>query len=81
MFTRRRFVLAIPLLAASAPLARALAADAAQPTVEIIALPHWPVQAALKPVRDFLATTNGHVKIVELDAEAPKARSSSGRSA
>ena len=72
MLTRRSFVLAIPLFAASASFARALAADAAQPTVEIVALPHWPVQDALKPVREFLATTNGRVKVVELDAESPE---------
>ena len=71
MLTRKSFVLTIPLLAASASLAGALAAAATQPTVEIVALPHWPVQDALKPVRDFLATTNGHVKVVELDAESP----------
>jgi hypothetical protein len=49
-----------------------LAAAAAQPTVEIIALPHWPVQDALKPVRAFLATVTGRVKVVELDAESPE---------
>jgi hypothetical protein len=40
--------------------------------VEIIALPHWPVQDALKPVRAFLATATGRVKVVELDAESPE---------
>lgn len=44
---------------------------AAQPTVEIIALSHWPVQNALKPTRDFLGTLAGHVHVVELDAESP----------
>jgi hypothetical protein len=70
MLTRKGFVLAIPLLVASTSVASALAA--VQPTVEIIALPHWPVKDALKPVREFLATTNGHVKVVELDAETPE---------
>ncbi len=42
-----------------------------QPTVEIIALSHWPVQDALKPARDFLGTLAGRVQVVELDAESP----------
>jgi hypothetical protein len=45
---------------------------AAQPTVEIIALSHWPVQDALKPVREFLGTLGGRVHVVELDAESPE---------
>lgn len=59
-------------IVAIAAIALALAAEAAgTPTVEIIALPHWPVKAALKPVRAFLATLDGKVKVVELDAESP----------
>jgi len=46
-------------------------AFAAQPTVEIIALSHWPVQDALKPTRAFLGTLAGRVQVVELDAESP----------
>ncbi len=46
-------------------------AHAAQPTVEIIALTHWPVQNALKPVRAFLGTLGGQVKVVEVNAESP----------
>ena len=47
-----------------------LSAWAASPTVEIIALPHSPVQSVLKPVRDFLGTLGG-VKVIELDPESP----------
>jgi hypothetical protein len=71
MVTRRGFVLSFALYAAMASLA-AFPAAAAQPTVEIIALPHSPVQNALKPARDFLATVAADVKLVELDAESPQ---------
>jgi hypothetical protein len=69
MATRRAFIAA---LAATAAIAlRAGPALAASPTIEIIALPHSPVQNALKPVRDFLGGLGSRVKVVELDAESP----------
>jgi hypothetical protein len=69
MVTRRNFITGI---AAGAGLALLAApALAAAPAVEIIALPHWPVQNALKPVRDFLKTLGARVKVTELDAESP----------
>lgn len=40
--------------------------------VEIIALSHWPVQDALKPVRAFLGSLGSRVKVTELDAESPE---------
>ena len=43
-------------------------AHAAQPTIEIVALSHYPVRDALKPVRDFLGALGGQVKVVEIDA-------------
>jgi hypothetical protein len=70
MATRRNILAALALSAAIAALA-GVPARAAQPTVEIIALSHWPVRDALKPVRDFLGTVSGRVKIIELDAESP----------
>jgi hypothetical protein len=72
MPTRRHVILTLAAGAAAA--LTASLAFAAPPTVEIIALPHSPVQDALKPVRDFLATVSG-VKVIELDAEsAPGAK-------
>ncbi len=69
MTTRRDFF-AVVLAGMAMPLL-GQAAAATPPTVEIIALPHWPVQSALKPVRDFLASLGTQVKVVELDAESP----------
>jgi hypothetical protein len=66
----RRDVLAAVLAGAAIALLRAARA-AAPPTIEIIALSHWPVQNALKPVRDFLASLGARVKVVESDAESP----------
>ncbi len=71
MATRRKFVAGLVASAAVAVLAAPFTAIAAPPTIEIIALPHSPVQTALKPVRDFLAGLGGKVKVVELDAESP----------
>ena len=71
MATRRKFIAALAASAAAAVLAAPFAARAAPPTIEIIALPHWPVQNALKPVRDFLAALGDKVKVVEIDAESP----------
>jgi len=70
MFTRRSFVAALALGLALALLTGA-PARAAPPTVEIIALSHWPVQDALKPVREFLGGLGDRVKVVDLDAESP----------
>ena len=61
----------MPRVLHSLLVAAPLSALAAPPTVEIIALPHSPVQTALKPVRDFLAGLDGKVKVNELDAESP----------
>jgi hypothetical protein len=70
MATRRKLVSALATSAVLAVLAAPLEARAAPPTIEIIALPHSPVAAALKPVRDFLAGLGGKVKVVEIDAES-----------
>lgn len=44
---------------------------AAPPTVEIVAFAHPPVVSALKPLRDWLGSQGGKVKIVETDKESP----------
>ena len=46
---------------------------AAQPVVEIIAFAHPPVQSALKPLRDWLASQGKQVRVVEIDMESPEA--------
>lgn len=46
-------------------------ARAAPPTVEIVAMAHPPVKAALAPLRAWLAGQGDKVKVVELDAESP----------
>ena len=43
---------------------------AAAPTVEIVAMAHPPVQSALKPLRDWLASQGSKFRVVELDAES-----------
>jgi hypothetical protein len=68
MATRREFVAGLAAGAAISFLA--VPALAAQAMIEIVALPHWPVQNALKPVRAFLGTLGGSVKVVDIDAES-----------
>lgn len=46
------------------------ATKTAQPTVEIVSLSHWPVQNALKPIREMLGTFGTRIRLVELNAEA-----------
>ena len=58
-------------LSASAAIALPAAPTWAAPlTIEIVALSHWPVQNALRPVRDFLGSLGDRVKVVELDADS-----------
>ncbi len=64
MNARRYFLAAI---AASFVAGTALAAP---PTVEIVAMSHPPVQAALKPLREWLAQQGGKLKVSEIDAES-----------
>jgi len=71
MERRRELLAALAASAAIACVAVPAGALAAQPTIEIVALPHWPVQNALKPVRDFLGTLGTRVKVIEFDAESP----------
>jgi len=46
---------------------------AAQPVVEIIAFAHPPVQSALKPLRDWLASQGQKIRVTEIDMESPEA--------
>ena len=47
-------------------------AFAAPPMVEIVAMPHPPVKMALAPLRTWLATQGGKLKVVETDVESPQ---------
>lgn len=78
MQTRRAFLAALAAAAAAALLWQPAATLAAQPTVEIIALSHWPVRNALKPARAFLDKLAGRVRVVELDAESPAGEKRTG---
>lgn len=69
LVSRRRWIAA--LAAAGASLLLPHAAHAAQPVVEIIAFAHPPVQSALKPLRDWLASQGSRLKVVEIDMETP----------
>jgi hypothetical protein len=46
---------------------------AAPPLVEVIAFAHPPVQAALKPLREWLSSQGNRVRMVEIDMESPTA--------
>jgi len=61
------------LLATSTLASAAASAWAAQPVVEIIAFDHPPVRSALKPLRDWLATQGGKLRVVEIDMESAAA--------
>lgn len=45
-------------------------AHAGQPVVEVIALAHWPVQDALKPIYQVLAKFGDRIRVIKLDAYA-----------
>ena len=77
MMSRRQVFLMIG--AAGVALSGGYAA-AAQPVVEVLAMAHWPVQNALKPVRDFLAKYDGRVRVVDMDIESPEGVKRSRRS-
>ena len=67
MKSRRHFLAALAATALTLAAGHALAAP---PKVEIIAMPHPPVQSALKPLRDWLAQQGGRIRVVEIDAES-----------
>lgn len=59
---------------ASTLLATTGSARAAVVTLEIIAFAHPPVQSALKPLRDWLPSQGGAIKLIEIDMESPQAQ-------
>ena len=67
MITRREILM---LIAAAGVAGSGCAALAAQPVVEVLAMAHWPVQKALKPVRDLLAKYQGRVRVTDIDIES-----------
>jgi len=72
MITRRTL---LATLAAAALLQTAPLAHAGSPLkVEIIALSHWPVQKALKPVRKMLKSFGDKIKVEEFDAETARGK-------
>lgn len=69
MATRRDVLFGIAAFGFALSTQRAVAAP---PVVEVLAMAHSPVQAALKPVRELLASLDGRVRVVELDIESPE---------
>jgi hypothetical protein len=67
MLSRRDALLVLGT--AAAVIVSAGQALAAQPVVEVLAMSHWPVQNALKPVRELLAKYQGRVRVSEIDIE------------
>ena len=66
----RRDVLILIGAAGAATVRFGHAAAAAPPVIEVLAMAHWPVQRALKPVRDILGKYDGRVRVVETDIES-----------
>jgi hypothetical protein len=64
----RRDVVALGAASLILLLAKTYEAYGAELNIEIVALTHYPVRDALKPVRDFLGTLGSQVKVVEFDA-------------
>jgi ABC-type glycerol-3-phosphate transport system substrate-binding protein len=69
--TRRKLIARLAAGLALAPALGASTAWAALPTVEIIAFAHPPVEAALKPLREWLAAQGNRVRVVEIDMDSP----------
>ncbi|MGA8880683.1 MAG: hypothetical protein WB476_07405 [Azonexus sp.] len=67
----RRNLLAVALCSALAYSAGQVSA-AQPPTVEIIAMPHPPVRAALQPLREWLAKQGSRIQLREIDIESPE---------
>jgi hypothetical protein len=65
----RRHVLFLLIGATGSALAGKAGGAAAAPVVEVLAMGHWPVQNALKPVRDLLAQYQGRLRVVDMDIE------------
>jgi hypothetical protein len=59
----------VAALAAAIFLLSAQIAHAGQPIVEVISLPHWPVQDALKPIDEVLAKFGDKILVIKLNAD------------
>jgi hypothetical protein len=71
---RRTLIASIATTIAATTLAFAASnAIAAQPVVEIIGYAHPPVQTALKPLREWLATQGTKLRVVEIDMDSSAA--------
>jgi hypothetical protein len=64
----------VSLLLAAALALAAGAVAAASPVVEIVAMPHPPVVAALKPLRAWLANQGAALSVTEMDSESDEGR-------
>ena len=67
----RRSFLAIALCSALA-FGAGQSSGAPPLTVEILAMPHPPVRAALQPLRDWLAKQGSRIQVREVDIESPE---------
>lgn len=67
MVNLRKFVF---MLAAVSLLWSSGQALAAAPVVEIVAMPHPPVKAALSPLREWLAAQGNKITVKEIDSES-----------
>ena len=67
MVTPRKLFSALALLSCLSSAGQVLAAP---PVVEIVAMPHPPVKAALSPLREWLAAQGKKVAVKEIDSES-----------
>lgn len=67
MVTNRKLLSALVLFSCLSSAGQVLAAP---PVVEIIAMPHPPVKAALSPLRDWLAAQGKNITVKEIDSES-----------
>lgn len=67
MVTRRKLLSTLALLSFLSPIGQVLAAP---PVVEIVAMPHPPVKAALAPLREWLAAQGKKITVKETDSES-----------
>lgn len=67
MLKHRKVISTLALVAFLFPVGQALAAP---PEVEIIAMSHPPVKAALSPLRDWLAAQGKKITVKEIDSES-----------
>lgn len=68
MNTRRHFLTTLSFFSLTLAAGQAWTAP---PTLEIVAMSHPPVLTALKPLRTWLTTQSGKLRVTELDAESP----------